>query len=190
MEGDRIEMSRWELRVLKVMEPVMQGRRTQVEAGRVLELSVRQVRRIQRRLEAQGDGGVVHRLRGRRSNRRAPTWKRRKVMAMYGREFAGFGPTLAAEKLGEQGLAVVPETLRRWLIQEEEWAPRRKREKHRSRRPRCACFGEMVQADGSHHDWLEGRGQEMVLLVMIDDATSRGGHGFIRPRRPRGTWTC
>jgi hypothetical protein len=178
MEGDRITMSRWELKVLKVMEPVVQGRRTQVEAGRLLELSVRQIRRIQRRLEAQGDGGVVHRLRGRRSNRRTPASRRRKVIAVYRREFGGFGPRLASEKLGEQGLAVVPETLRRWLIQEQVWTPRCQREKHRSRRPRRACFGEMVQADGSHHDWLEGRGPEMVLLVMIDDATSRGGARF------------
>jgi hypothetical protein len=94
-------------------------------------------------------------------------------MAMYRREFAGFGPTLASEKLGEQGLAVVPETLRRWLIEEQAWTPRHQRERHRSRRPRKACFGEMVQADGSHHDWLEGRGPQMVLLVMIDDGTSR-----------------
>lgn len=173
MEGDRIAMSRWELKVLKVMEPVMQGGRTQVEAGRLLELSVRQVRRIQRRLEAEGDPGVVHRLRGRASNGRTSARRRRKVMAMYRGEFAGFGPTLASEKLGLKGLAVVPETLRRWLIQEEEWVPRRHREKHRSRRPRKECFGEMVQGDGSHHDWLEGRGPQMVLLVMIDDATSR-----------------
>ena len=178
MEGDRIAMSRWELKVLKGMEPVMEGRRTQVEAGRVLELSVRQVRRIQRRLEAEGDGGVVHRLRGRRSNRRTPASRRRKVIAMYRREFEGFGPTLASEKLGEQGLPVVPETLRRWLIEAQAWTPRRHREKHRSRRPRCACFGEMVQADGSHHDWLQGRGPQMVLLVMIDDATSRVGARF------------
>jgi hypothetical protein len=174
MEGDRITMSRWELKVLKVMEPVVQGRRTQVEAGRLLELSVRQVRRIQRRLESEGDQGVVHRLRGRGSNRRAPASRRRKVIAVYRREFEGFGPRLASEKLGEQGLPVVAETLRRWLIQEQAWTPRCQREKHRSRRPRRGCFGEMVQADGSHHDWLEGRGPEMVLLVMIDDATSRG----------------
>ena len=173
MEGDRIEMSRWELSVLKVMEPVMRGRRTQGEAARLLELSVRQVRRIQRRLEAEGDGGVVHRLRGRGSNRRTPAQRRRQVIEMYRGEYEGFGPTMASEKLRERGLPVVAETLRLWLIEEQLWKPCRKREKHRSRRPRSACFGEMVQADGSHHDWLEGRGPQMVLLVMIDDATSR-----------------
>ena len=150
MEGDRITMSRWELKVLKVMEPVVQGRRTQVEAGRLLELSVRQIRRIQRRLEAQGDGGVVHRLRGRRSNRRTPASRRRKVIAVYRREFGGLGPRLASEKLGEQGLAVVPETLRRWLIQEQVWTPRCQREKHRSRRPR------VFRGDGAGR-WVASR---------------------------------
>jgi len=173
MEVDRIGMSGWERDVLKVMEGVKRGRRTQVEGGRLLELSVRQVRRIQRRLEAEGDRGVVHRLRGRGSNRRTGRSRRREVIAVYREEYEGFGPTLASEKLRERGLPVARETLRRWLIEEQVWTPRRKREKHRRRRPRSACFGEMVQADGSHHDWLEGRGAAMVLLVMIDDATSR-----------------
>jgi len=173
MEGDRIEMSRWERDVLKAMDLVLKGRRTQGEAGRLLGLSVRQVRRIQRRLEAQGDRGVVHRLRGRDSNRRADPLRRREVMAMYRREYEGLGPTMASEKMEESGLPVVAETLRLWLIEEKLWTPRRQRPKHRSRRVRSACFGEMVQADGSHFDWLEGRGPAMVLLVMIDDATSR-----------------
>jgi hypothetical protein len=173
MEGDRIEMSQRERDVIKVMEAVLAGERTQVEAGRLLERSVRQVRRIQRRLKAEGDRGVVHRLRGRASNRRTEAASRRKVVEVYQREYEGFGPTLASEKLGERGLAVVAETLRRWLIQEQVWTPRRQRDRHRSRRPRRACYGELVQVDGSPHAWLEGRGSAMVLLVMIDDATSR-----------------
>ena len=166
-------MSQRERDVIKVMEEVLAGERTQVEAGRLLERSVRQVRRIQRRLKAEGDRGVVHRLRGRASNRRTEAASRRKVVEVYQREYEGFGPTLASEKLGERGLAVVAETLRRWLIQEQVWTPRRQRDRHRSRRPRRACYGELVQVDGSPHAWLEGRGSAMVLLVMIDDATSR-----------------
>ena len=84
---------------------------------------------------------------------------------MYREEYEDFGPTMASEKLRERGRPVARETLRRWLIEEQVWTPRRQREKHRSRRPRRACFGEMAQADGSHHDWLEGRGAAMVLLV-------------------------
>ena len=105
MEGDRIEMSRWELNVLKVMEPVMRGRRTQGEAARLLELSVRQVRRIQRRLEAEEDRGVVHRLRGRPSNRRVGAQRRRQVIEMYRGKYEGFGPTMASEKLPGAGSA-------------------------------------------------------------------------------------
>ena len=84
-----------------------------------------------------------------------------------------FGPTFAAEKLAERGLEVAPDTLRRWLLAEGLWQPQRRREQHRSRRPRRACFGELVQMDTSIHDWTEGRGEDMVLIHMIDDATSR-----------------
>jgi hypothetical protein len=84
-----------------------------------------------------------------------------------------FGLTLACEKLRDRGLAVPRGTLRDWLLAEGLWVPRRKREPHRRRRERRACFGELVQADGSHHDWLEGRGPWMVLVAMIDDATSK-----------------
>src|SRR5581483_3216787 len=77
----------------------------------------------------------------------------------------------ACEKLAEQDLVVCPQTLRRWLIEEDLWQPRRRRDPHRSRRPRRACFGELVQMDASVHDWLEGRGEDLVLITMIDDAT-------------------
>jgi hypothetical protein len=171
--GDRIEMSQRERDRLKVMSLVMSGERTQVEAGRLLGLCARQVRRIQRRLEAEGDGGVVHRLRGRTSNARKDDVFRRQVLRTYSKDYMGFGPTLAAEKLAERGLPISAETLRGWLILAKWWTPKRRRQTHRSRRARRACFGELVQADGSIHDWLEGRGPCMTLLVMIDDATSK-----------------
>jgi len=173
MEGDRIEMSQRERDVLKVMTVVLEGKRTQTEAARILARSVRQVRRIQRRLESQGDIGVVHGLRGRPSNRRMGDDLRRQVVVVYQRDYGDFGPTLAAEKMRDRGMDVSADTLRRWLINAGAWEGRRRREKHRSRRERRACFGEMVQADGSPHDWLEGRGEQMTLLVMIDDATSK-----------------
>jgi transposase len=173
MNGDRIEMSQRERDRLKVMASVLEGNRTQGEAGRLLDLCVRQVRRIQRRLEREGDVGIIHRQRGRPSHRAKDAGMRQAVLEAYRRGYKGFGPTLAAEKLAEQGLAIDHETLRRWLLGEGLWQQRRKRDRHRARRERRACFGELVQADGSHHDWLEGRGPEMVLLVMIDDATSK-----------------
>ncbi len=173
MNSDRIEMSQRERDRLKVMSPVLCGERTQAEASRLLKVTVRQVRRIQRRLEAEGDGGVIHRLRGHRSNRRKDASLRKAVLAAYRCRYEGFGPTFASEKLASaEGLVVHPETLRRWLAGAGLWSGTRRRAKHRSRRRRRSCFGELVQADGSEHDWLEGRGERMVLLVMIDDATS------------------
>ena len=170
---DRITMSQKERDLLKVMGPVMQGQRTQVEAARLMDLSVRQIRRIQRKLEEDGDVALVHGLRGQPSNRRFEATFRRKVLAAYRQRFAGFGPTFASEKLAELDLVVSPDTLRRWLIDEGLWQRQRQRESHRSRRPRRSCFGELVQMDASIHDWLEGRGEELVLVNMIDDATSR-----------------
>ena len=170
---DRIAMSQRERDLLKVMGPVLQGQRTQGEAARLAGLSVRQIRRIQRKLEGSGDAALVHGLRGKPSNRKFEVAFRRKVLAAYRQQFAGFGPTFACEKLLELELTVSPDTLRRWLMDEGLWQRRRRREPHRSRRPRRACFGELVQMDASIHDWLEGRGEELVLLTMIDDATSR-----------------
>ena len=173
MNGDRIEMSQRERDRLKVMALVLKKERRQVEAARLLRLSARQVRRLQRRLEAEGDGGIVHRLRGRPSNARWSPKERRAILAAYRKHFMGFGPTLAVEKLADLHLEVPDETLRGWLLAEGLWQPKRRRDQHRRRRERRECWGELVQADGSHHDWLEGRGPWMVLVAMIDDATSK-----------------
>jgi len=174
MGEDRIEMSQWERDRLKVMSVVLKGDRTQSEAARLLKLSVRQVRRIQQRLGREGDGGVIHKLRGRASNARIEAAYRLKVVQRYRSTYAGFGPTLAAEKLSEEDdLPVAVRTLREWLVKEGLWQRVRQREQYRSRRVRRSCLGEMVQADASEHDWLEGRGGRMVLVGMIDDATSK-----------------
>jgi transposase len=177
-ESDRFEMSRRERDRLKVLHGVLEGERSQKEAARLLRLTTRQVRRLVRRLEASGDQALVHRLRGRSSNRRLPVELRQQVMTEYERCYLGFGPTLASEKLAEQGLRVSHDTLRRWLMAAGLWLGERKREKHRQRRPRRECFGELVQMDTSIHDRLEGRGETMVLVAMIDDATSRVLAGF------------
>jgi len=173
MDKDRLAMTQAERDRLKVMAAVLRRQRTQAEAARLLGRSVRQVRRIQRRLEDEGDAGVIHGLRGRPSNNRKLTGVREAILRVYRDDYEGFGPTLAAEKLTQRGLAVCRETLRQWLVGEGLWRRKRKRDKHRRRRERRECFGELVQADGSHHDWLEGRGERMVLVAMIDDATSK-----------------
>ena len=176
--ADRTAMSQYERDVLKVMHTVLADQRTQAEAARLLGLSVRQVRRIQRRLEAEGDPAIVHRLRGRPSNHRRDPQLRQEVVRAYRRLYADFGPTFASEKLAEQGLQVSPDTLRRWLLAEGLWQRRRQRDPHRRRRPRRSCFGELVQMDTSLHDWTEGRGEAMVLVTLIDDATNWIEAGF------------
>ena len=174
MNEDRIEMSQRERDRLKVMAPVMSGERTQREAARLLKLCVRQVRRIQRRLEAGGDTAILHGLRGRPSNRRQDQRLRRRVVEACRGMLATLGPTMASEKLAAMGLAVPKETLRRWLLEESLWQPSRTCETHRQRRERRPCFGELVQADGSPGaPGLEGRGPRMTLITFIDDATSK-----------------
>lgn len=173
VQPDRVAMSQRERDVLKVMQGVSDGKRTQAEAARLLRRSVRQVRRLQRRLEASGDEVLVHGLRGRPSNHRADPEVRRRVLRAYREGYRDFGPTLAAEKLAAEGITVGVETLRRWLLAAGLWERRRHRDPHRSRRPRRECFGELVQMDASIHDWLEGRGETGVLIALIDDATGR-----------------
>jgi len=170
---DWIPMSQKERDVLKVLHTVLAGERTQAEAARLLNLSTRQVRRIRRKLERGGDAALVHGLRGQPSNHRPDPAFQRAVLQAYRTRYADFGPTFASEKLAQEGLHVCPQTLRRWLLAEGLWQRRRRRDPHRSRRPRRACFGELVQMDASEHDWLEGRGEEVVLISMIDDATNQ-----------------
>ena len=167
-------MSKRERDRLVILRPAVSGERTTAEAARMLGLCPRHVRRLVAKLRRDGDGALVHQLRGRASNHRTDDTLRRRVIERYRCSFSDYGPTLAAERLGEEGLAVKPETLRRWLIREGLWSKQRKREAHRIRRPRRSCVGEMLQVDGSHHDWLEGRcAQRIVLVAFIDDATSR-----------------
>ena len=145
----------------------------QVDAAEILSLSDRQIRRLIKRVRVEGDKGVAHRSRGRASNRKISMRIRTRVIELYREKLKGFGPTLAAEKVLEMdGIQISDETLRLWLIEEGEWQKQRKDRKHRQRRERKHYFGEMIQMDGSHHDWFEGRGPQCVLMGYIDDATN------------------
>lgn len=166
-------MSQKERTRLGVMKQLKAKQLSLVAAGELLELSYRQAKRIWRRYQERGDAGLVHLGRGRASNRRKDEKMRERVLARYQERYADFGPTLAAEHLAREGLAVDHETLRRWLLAKGWWTIQRRRQKHRQWRERKGCFGELVQMDGSHHDWFEGRRGPAVLMVMIDDATNR-----------------
>ena len=132
-----------------------------------------QTKRVWRRYGAAGDAGLVHRLRGRPGKRSKPAALRAKILARYQERYRDFGPPLAAEYLAKEQLVADHETLRRWLLAEQLRTVRRRRQRHRQWRERKPCFGTMVQLDGSHHDWFEGRRAKCVLMVMVDDATNR-----------------
>jgi len=144
------------------------------EAAELMDLSIRQARRVWKRFVQAADAGLVHQLRGRPSNRRLSEELAERIVKLQQERYRDFGPTLACEKLAcEHALAVSPNTLSRLLKARGLWERRRRRGKHRSRRERRSCFGSMLQMDGSHHDWFEGRAPRCVLMVMVDDATSR-----------------
>lgn len=169
---DIIRMSMKELKTLSVIQKVLEKQITQEEGGRMLELSSRQVRRKIRRIREEGDRGIIHRSRGISSNRANPFKK--KILNICRRRYRGFGPTLAAEKLLEiEKIPISAETLRVWFVEGEIGYKQRRKRKHRRWRKRKAYVGELIQADGSHHDWFEGRGPECVLMGYIDDATGR-----------------
>lgn len=171
---DRVIMRGKELRRVHVMRQVLGKQITQVKAGALLGLTARQVRRLLQRVRQEGDRGLVHRGRGKPSNRRRPEKLKAKVLMLYDTQYGDFGPTLAAEKLAERhGIAVSAETLRGWLLAKGVTHFRRRKRPHRAWRARKAHVGELVQLDGSHHDWLEGRGPACVLMAYIDDASSR-----------------
>jgi len=163
-----------ELKVLHVIHKVIEGEITQVRAAEIISLSERQIRRIVKRIVEEGDGSIQHRSRGRESNRQKPKKLKERIIKLYQEKYKGFGPTLAAEKLLEiDAIEISDETLRLWLIDAGEWQKKRKRKAHRQWRVRKENCGEMLQMDGSVHDWFEGRGPKCVLMAYIDDATSR-----------------
>jgi transposase len=147
---------------------------TQAQAAGLLGLSERQVRRLCAAYREQGDSALVHKSRGRPSNRRIPEQIKRQALGAIRERYADFGPTLATEKLAEcHGIEVSHETVRKWMIEADLWKPKARKAKHRQFRERKAFFGEMVQIDTSIHDWFEGRADPPVLIALIDDATSR-----------------
>jgi transposase len=167
------------------LEQVKAGRQTVVAAAERLSMSGRQCKRIWKRYRAEGAKGLVHRSRGRPSNRKLDPDSKRQSLELCRTRLEGFGPTLAAEKLAEVGLRVSHETLRRWLIVEGLWRKKRKRGPHRRWRPPKEHFGELVQMDGSFHDWLE-TGQEPCLLDMVDDATANMEGEFFEQETTEG----
>ena len=172
-------MSPRELERVEVMGRIAKGGLKLLDAAIILQLSYRQVKRLWRRYQEVGREGLKHGHAGRSSNRGKPMKLRRRVLNLVKKKYSGseeerFGPTLAAEHLAEEdGIAVDHETLRRWMLAEHLWSRQRRGKKHCKRRERKEHFGELVQLDGSFHDWLEDRGPRGCLMNMVDDATSQ-----------------
>jgi transposase len=167
-------MSVKELRRLHVIQQVLERKMKQVQAAEVLGLTDRQIRRLVKRVGVEGECGLVHRSRGRLSNRAVERKRKSRILGLYQTRYSDFGPTLAAEKLAErEAITISDETLRRWLLEAGVTHFKRRKRPHRRWRERKAYRGEMIQMDGSHHAWLEERGAACVLMGYIDDATGR-----------------
>jgi hypothetical protein len=186
---ETIPMSRNERERLKILAGVAEEEVTLIAAAGLMGVCYRQSKRIWRRYQEEGDAGVVHRLRGQASARRKPSELREQVLALCDEpRYEGFGPTLMAEQLLKAKLVVDHETLRRWRMATGQHTVRQRKAQHRQWRERKACFGEMVQLDGSHHDWFEGRRPKCVLMVMVDDATNRMSCRFFEEETPRASY--
>ncbi len=170
-----LTMSNQEITRLEVMQRLSDKRLKQFEAGRMLGISVRQVKRVFRAYKTHGAAGLVSRRRGKPSNNQLDPDTMQTAIDLIYEYYHDFGPTLAHEKLTEvHNLKLSDESVRRLMIAEGLWKPKRaKKPSVYQMRERRACFGELVQIDGSDHDWFEGRAPRCTLLVYIDDATGQ-----------------
>ena len=171
---DIIAMTQQELKRLHIIHKAIDKAITQLEAAGIIGICLRQTQRIVKAVKVEGDKGVIHKSRGQLSNRALPDKIKDKVLKLYKEKYHDFGPTLGSEKLFEiDKIKINDETLRLWLLQAGIPYKKRKARPHRQWRERKHSFGEMIQMDGSHHNWFESRGPECVLMGYIDDATGR-----------------
>ena len=170
-----LTMSNQEISRLEVMQRLKEKRLTQKEAAGMLQLSVRQIKRLYRAYKALGAKGLISARRGKPSNHQLKAEVVQQALDLIKENYSDFGPTLAHEKLVEvHGVKLSDESVRRLMIEEGIWKPKRaKKPSEHQMRERRACFGELVQIDGSDHAWFEDRGPKCTLLVYIDDATGQ-----------------
>lgn len=170
--GGLLEMSTIELDRYAILKSVLDQQLTQKYASQLLQITDRQVRNLLRRLVADGPSGLVSKQRGKPSNHCLNSDLKQRVLALVREQYEDFGPTLAQEKLYEyHRIKISVETLRTWMIQSHLWVPRKSRKKTHLPRKRRECFGELIQADGSHHHWFGDELPPVNATVMIDDAT-------------------
>jgi transposase len=170
-----LTMSQTEVDRLKILSQIEGKKITVREGSELMELTERQTYRILKRIREEGSKGIIHKLRGRSSNRGYSKEPRERVLKIYkSKDISDYGPTLFSEELLESyNILINHETIRKWLKAIGIIHFYRKKRPHRSRRERRSCFGELLQFDGSYHDWFEMRGPECCLLSCVDDATGR-----------------
>ncbi len=175
MRQETFTLSQKELQRVNIISSCIQGEMACARAAVLLRLSVRHIKRLKKRMREGREAALAHANRGRPSPRRLPASVRETIVALARSKYAGFNDHHLAEKLQEvEGLNLSRETVRRILRQQGLGSPRQRRAPaHRQRRPRVAREGELVQLDGSLHDWLEGRGPRLTLLGMQDDASGK-----------------
>jgi transposase len=166
-------LSKKELARSGVLARVKAGELLLKDGAVLMKVSERQAKRLWKSYRTGGAASLQHGNAGRASNRARPAKERKKILRKVEEKYSGWGPTLAAEHLAsEDGLVVHPETLRRWMLSAGQWVKARKRKQHRKRRARREHFGELVQMDGSFHDWYQKRAAKACLMNMVDDASS------------------
>jgi len=171
-----ITMTQKELPRYEVIKRLIQKEINGTEASKQLSLSTRQTRRLKANVEKYGVKGIVHRNRGRESNRKISEEKVNEIKKIIGENYRDFGPLFASEKLGENHqIKIGKEKLRQLMIEWKFWRPkpRKKNKEYRSWRQRKEYYGEMEQFDGSYHEWLEDRAPACCLLASIDDAMGK-----------------
>ena len=157
-----------------ILQKIVDKKMTRSEAGDVMNLSARHIRRLVKQYRMNGAESFYYKAR-KVSNRKLSDELERQVLGLIRSKYIDFGPTLVSEKLDElDGLKISRETIRKWMITANIWhGKKRKKAKIHQSRERRPRFGELVQIDGSLHDLFEGRSPKCCLIVMIDDATSK-----------------
>ena len=175
MEEELITLSTRELERLRIISKVMDRSMTQKEASVILGICDRQIRNLIVKIKDEGDKGIAHGNRGREAPNKMSKAQEARIAEIVKKKYADFRPTLASEKLREShGIRLGREKLRQIMIAEGLWKVRKRPQGYVHQwRERKRYLGEMVQMDGSHHDWLEERGPRLVLMGYIDDATNR-----------------
>jgi hypothetical protein len=173
MEGI-LTMSQREIDRLHIIKKI-EAKELKVEQGaELIGISERQTYRVLKKVKEEGSKGIIHKLRGKSSNRGYPKELKNNIISIYRSSYSDYGPTLFSEELVKNHkISLDHETIRRWLREKAITTSIRKKRPHRKKRERRSCFGELLQFDGSHHDWFEGRGAECCLLNCVDDSTGK-----------------